>query len=224
MRVATHTWEEPDDVTQRLKDLGLSKEILREAVYAYAMGLAAATANDPPNAGGFMAYVYSTRALREMLIPRGWRRDNSGGYCRVVNDAAGVAITVSTGDEHTGGAEGEAPRTKRSKGPRTVAAVADNVLQLSLFDQSDHDTADGAGDDSSGADGCVTWVLLMHATPSGIQSELSLPVELDDSHRIGEWRERIILPVTPLDGPSLAPIILPEPGPDFDVSVTRRTG
>ena len=240
MSRAAQEWAMPEDAGTRLAKLGLTLPGMQEAVVAYRVGLTTATANDPRNAAGYFGYAYATRWLREHLLPQGWRKCDAGGYSRVVNDNRRIAIAVSSGDENTGRIGGEAPRTKRSKGPRTVAAIAANVQQLWLFGDEEigvsaeartRQTKTGDVDDFHDVeqpaqefvpvDGCVTWLLLLHVTHAEIRAELSLPVEVDETARPGQWLERIILPPTTFDS-TLAPLDLPDDGPDIDVAVTRR--
>jgi hypothetical protein len=51
--------------------------------------------------------------------------------------------------------------------------------------------------------------------------ELSLPEGMGEDGRPEDWAERIILPSIDLDG-SYSVKRAPEPGPAFDVDVTRR--
>ena len=66
----------------------------------------------------------------------------------------------------------------------------------------------------------VTWLLLMHTAEDELRAELSLPASMGHDGRIDAWKERIILPSTPLD--PIESIDFPDFGPDLEVDVRRR--
>jgi hypothetical protein len=57
------------EVTDALSGLGLSYDILSEAVLEGESARNSCTANDPPCAPGFVAWSNTVRALRDILIP-----------------------------------------------------------------------------------------------------------------------------------------------------------
>src|SRR5208283_776606 len=124
------TYLRPIERTNRLAHLGLTEEMLIKCVNRGVSAWAACTPNHPPLYPGIVAWAETVNALRESLIPLRWKRSDEGNLPFTVNGTSTVALTVATGDEATGRADGEAPCTKSSKGPRTADAVAINVLQL----------------------------------------------------------------------------------------------
>jgi hypothetical protein len=181
----------PEDDNDRLRRLGVTTEEVRKAVERGIVERMNCTMFDPPSYPGVVQWARTVRDLRETLVPKGWRADNTRNFSTVVSPNELVAIAVSTGDERTG-REGEPePRTKYPKGTVFLAAVNRNV-QLSLFGEMIID-----------ADGNVlsktrTWTLLMRtdAFTKEVRVELSLPAQIGDDGRVIAWSERIIF--TPL--------------------------
>src|SRR5579871_1828736 len=173
----------------RLAELGITEDLLMQAVQRCLTAWASCTANHPQLFGGISQWAETVCALRETLIPLGWYRSDDGNLPLTINRAGNVAITVATGDESTGQPE-ESPCTKSSKGPRTASAIEVNRRQLTLF-----------GDirllpeDLSRVNGRMTWLLLVHRDMNTrqLRCELSRPIEIGDDGRVDGWAERIIL-------------------------------
>jgi hypothetical protein len=82
--VSKSVLHDPAEVVDRLAQLGLTADVLRDAV---AMGEAArnsCTDNDPLIAPSLFAWVRTTRGLRDGLAPKGWQRSRDGGLETVV--------------------------------------------------------------------------------------------------------------------------------------------
>jgi hypothetical protein len=203
----------PAEVVERLTQLGVSAEMLREAVKKGQFARDNCTEDDPPATPGIYAWGRTTRGLREILRPLGWRRCDAGNYSRTINDGAGIAIAVSAGDDATG-RPAVNPKTRYRKGPLTAAVVARNIAQLELFDNHSppppHDELSQEP---------ITWFLLIAATESEVRCELSLPSAIGFDGRIEKWKERIILEPVQLDP---EPMETTDAGPEIVVEVTRR--
>jgi len=209
----------PIDLASRLAELGLEEEILLQAVQRGQAAWANCTANHPPLYRGISAWAETVSALRELLLPKGWKRSEQGNLPLTVDEAGKLAITVSTGDEQTGLSEGS-PCTKSSKGPRTAIAVEVNALQLQLF-----------GDirlrpeDLESINGQMTWILLFHRdlAASELRCELSRPVNMNVDGQVDGWAERIILGPTSFDTDKILvpPSEVPQT-PNIVVEVRRK--
>ena len=110
------------EVTNALTELGLTNEILREAILTGEAARDNCTANDPPSAPGFAAWARTVRALREILLPNNWSKNDDNNLSTVVSPDGSFAIAVVTGDEGSGQA-GAKPQTKYPKGPATIAVI-----------------------------------------------------------------------------------------------------
>ena len=205
---------EPRSVEARLSEIGgLTPEILHEVALQGEQARSIATENHPVTAGGLMAYFARVCALRDQMLPRQWtKRCDSGSELTISPDGRHVLV-VASGDENTGSFT-QLPKTKCPKGIKLEEAATLNELQYDFFIEP---TPPRPRPDVSGV---FTWVLLIGRTEERLSVELALPVALGEDGRASEWVERIILPSIPLtdDGASLRP----EPGPDFDVGVSRR--
>lgn len=149
-----------------------------------------ATSNDALTAAGSYAYFAAVRYIRDILVPYGWKPSPEGGLEITRNDITGIAIVVSSGNEHTGYDKGPEPKTKNPKGPKTLNFLNNNV-QLSLWPEMDKKVVVKGENDEP------IWVYLYHIDKrkKEIRSELSLPIEMSyDRLRVSRWRSRIILP------------------------------
>jgi len=202
-----------DDVDAALSALGLTRPPLLDAIKAGYLARSSCTANDAPFYPALSQWNRTVRVLREKLLVEGWTKSDDGNYCVVVSPDGSIAIAAASGCENTGNPLLN-PTTKSAKGPSTADAVLVNAMQLQL--PGILPTATVESDN-----GRVTWLLLFHTDERELRAELSLPASMGDDGRPNAWRERIILPATPLD-----PIVVdvaPDFGPDLDVDVKRRT-
>ena len=200
----------------RLAALGLTQDVLREAVARGVDARRRCTPFHPPSFPGMAQWADTHRALRELLVPVGWQRDDTGGYSTVVDPSGEVAVTVAAGDGRTGRDGLPAPSTKYARGPMTQAAIHGNQLALSLYGEPPADLVD-----EGEAAKRVTWILLVHTGHHEVRCELSCPRDVDDRGRVVGWSERIML--TSLEVEPTLPILEPadEDEPEIDVPVER---
>ncbi|MGP0592343.1 hypothetical protein ACTRXD_07350 [Nitrospira sp. T9] len=213
------TLSEPWEVRNRLADLGLEEEPLRNVVRRGYLAYITCTANHPPLIPPIWAWGETVRALREYVLPLGWRRSDENNYSVVIDSEDQVAIAVATGDEGTGRTDA-LPSNKARKGPSTINAVNANQLQLELqlFTGQESNPVPAQPIDSN-VDR-MTWVLLIHRTVDEVCCELSLPFSIAQDGHINQWRERILLKSVPLDGDLIE--VVPPTQPDITIEVKRR--
>jgi hypothetical protein len=197
------------DVHDRLTELGLTKEILLEAVGAGQLARDACTPLDPPATAGWNAYSRSTRSLRQSLLPQGWRQDNTKNHCTTVSPDGRIAIMVAAGDAATGISTMN-PSTRNPKGDVTQHAVQSNQLQL--FPSSVVAPVEIR----------KTWVLLTCTDAKEVRSELSMPETISDDGYIVTWNERIILPAIPIDHDADVEITPANENDALDITVVRK--
>ena len=216
MAVLTQIWFEPHDVDSALRRLRLTRNIPLDAIAAGYLARSSCTGNDAPFFPALAQWAGTLRALRERLIPEGWSKCNDGNYCVVVDPDGRYAIAVATGCSNTGLAEsGTIPTTKSPKGPNTLNAVYWNAELIGdLFPETLPRPVVAESEPH------VTWLLLFHTAEDELRAELSLPASMGYDGYIDAWKERIMLPATPLD--PLAAVDVPEFGPELDVEVKRR--
>jgi len=99
-------------------------------------------------------------------------------------------VTVSSGDKDTGKVFGN-PKTKNPKGSLFDAAVERNTRQRDMFPELLPEAIRNFASTVS----YKTWVFLVFISDEEIRAELSLPYSMDDTDRLSEWSERIIVDV-----------------------------
>ncbi len=205
------------DVQNRLAEFNLSVDSLQEAVQAGHLGFISCTENDPPTVRGLIAWAYTLRRLREILIPAGWKRDDAQNFSRTFSKESKINILVATGDKGTGRVNLH-PRTKSPKGQLTELAVSHNIQHA--FDgflpreKSERLSLSVYG---------MTWILLAYISVTEVRAELSLPSNIEDGHILA-WEERIILPRIEVDPDSLEVSSTDnDPGPEFNVPVRLKS-
>jgi hypothetical protein len=204
-------------VTNALADLGLNEDIVSEAILQGEIARASCTKNDPPCVPGIYSWGSTVRAFRDILIPLGWEKDDTGNYSTVVSPDKSFAIAVVTGDAGTGLADHQ-PTSKYRKGNKTRDAIAAN--QQCLFPE-DQQVADEEAAKAEAAEKRITWMLLKRRSGDRVFAELSLPKEISKSGLVEEWQTRIIL--TPID---VEPIVILDDdvsGETVEVPVRRRS-
>lgn len=207
----------------RLGTFGLDLEVIMDVIRQGEIARAQFTDYDPLTAGGYDAYRYRVRALREAYCPKGW----------LLARPCGVELIVSPDKERSimtkGGNHGVGIRTANPQpneiGAGTTAACEGTLLlfdprwvQVQGRERPTHET----------------WMLLVYsrpapgpdappgAPPGVIRAELSFGTEIENN-RVARWFERLILPE--LDPNDLAPKRYDNLEPDesaFDVPVLRK--
>ena len=205
------------DADSRLSAFGLTVDILQKPVRVGHLGLVSCTDNDPPFVRGFTAWAHTLRSLRELLIPLGWKRDNSANYARTFSDKHCINIIVASGDAATGCGH-LAPKTKSPKGTRAENSVLGNAQGLLAGFLPDLNQEEGLTPDSSGY---PTWIFLVFITEAAVRAELSFPITIKAGN-IESWRERILLPDIAVGPDDSLDLTLADLGPDFPVDVRRK--
>ena len=186
------------EVEDRLKQLGLTEQLLIDPIKRGFFAWLNCTQNHPPAFAGIMAWGEANCGLREGLVPLGWERHNDRNLPLTINRDTGVALTVSSGDECTG-IEGMVPRTRNPKGITIKDATSSNRAQLGLFSDMD---APPDSTDLDAIDEWSTWLLLTYRDTMSrtVRCELSRPIAIGIDGRVDGWAERIILGSIPYDG------------------------
>ena len=169
------------DVAGRLSDLGLTEDLLLQALL-FGFGYAAeGTRHDPANLAGLLIWGKTNRMLGDQLAPKGWTRKNIQNYPTTVHPSGAWAIAVAAGDERTG--TGKTPATRTEKGPVTRRVVDQNQLSFALISPEFERPRR------------QTWLLLhrLDEETEELRAELSLPAEMTEDGFVTEWQERIVL-------------------------------
>jgi hypothetical protein len=204
MAQAAPSYDRSYQTEMRLHALGLTSYALRQAVSRGIVERRSCNPLLPPVYRGITQWAFTHLGLRELLIPEGWKPDNSSNFCTVVREN-GMAIAVATGDDRTGLPGLPQPKTKFPKGPIALDAVGNN--QLSLLDDDIVEPSPRAP--------LETWYLLIANCSDGVRFELSFPQGMDEKQRIDSWRERLIPKSLTFDI-DMAP---PEEPDDIDIAI-----
>lgn len=213
---------DPWEVEQRLAELDLESDNLREAVRAGLLESLACTDYDPVSARGYELWRMASRRLREVQtagLDPGWRALDERNQPLVVNPALGIAVTVSSGNDLTGNGDvNRPPSTRNPKGQVTADLVEANE-QLLLFSGKTPFISSPKPVERR------TWMLLVWASGSEARCELSLPKAISSGY-IVKWHERLMLePVILDESPMEAPFDYRPGGHDsIDVPVSRKRG
>lgn len=209
-------------VSQRLAELhatldeGLLKDVNEHGYRARIE----ATELHPTTAAGSYHWIACVFAIRSMLVERGWKKQDTRNCPFIVSPDRSVAIAVMTGDPDTGKPGGN-PTNQAEKGTVLKQAVAQNQLQLKLFNPGRV-----ASKLAQSKEATQLWVLLYHVAVSKdgkneVRVELSLPSQFERKRIVG-WTERIILASLK---PDHKPAVQDDsPTGPIDVPVERRTG
>ena len=212
----TKVYSDTVAVVRRLKELGLTHDVLANAVTAAYQKSSNCTSLHPKVYRGFTLWAETIGNLRA-LLPE-WQAKGDGNYDVTVSPNGQIAIVVATGDSGTG-VTNLVPTTQSSKGPRTVAAVAANQNQL-RFQFAFPDAWIPPLIDPAKIGSRATWILLIHQADAAMRAELSLPLRFDAKNRVSGWSERILLSL--VDYATLGEIKLNERDQLIDVPVRRR--
>lgn len=209
-RVVTRV-SEGGEVARRLSDLDLTLEGLLRVVEMGENARAEETEHDPRGAGGWDAYRFRVRGLRDTYCPTGWSYRCEEGLELIVSPNAAHAVVTRGGNAYVG-IRAAHPQPYRSLGGATERAV-NATLAL------DPDWFNGMGQRRNNI-GDV-YMLLVHRCGDVVRSELSLAADVDGGH-VGTWLERIILPELTLSEPAGSREPPPADEGDIDVPVRRR--
>ncbi len=213
---------DPWGVEQRLAELDLKSDNLREAVRAGLLERLACTDYDPVSARGYELWRMTSRRLREVQDfgpDPSWRALDERNQPLVVNPILGIAVTVSSGNDLTGNGDvNRPPSTRNPKGQVTADLVEANE-QLLLFPGKSPFIRSPMPEERR------TWILLVWASGSEARCELSLPKAISNGY-IVKWHERLMLePVVLNESPMEASFDYSSGGDDsIDVPVSRKRG
>jgi hypothetical protein len=207
---------DPIGVENRLHDLfGVTKEQLIQVVVAGVDGRNECTANHPASMPGTRCWGESTKALRDLFLPLGWRADNTDNIPSVVHPKRRIKIAVTNGNYETGIESGH-PQPISEKGDGSQRAVFPNQTGLQpLLDASLNDDVTA---------GSSFYYLCIFCGAEMVRAELLCPI-FDTDGLFKDFHERIAI-ISDRDdhGPRRRSDIPEAPAGDagFDIPVTRK--
>jgi hypothetical protein len=194
---------------RRLQDLGLDVPMIHEVLLYGDAEQATYTDYDAPGAGEYARWSRHVRRATELLVPREWERINPDNQPTLVHPDRQRCLVITSGSSGTGVLYGK-PSTKNPKGRSIRDAVQNNAVLVLLRPEDLVPALAGLRE---------TWMLLTHVNVHGhIQSEVSLPKEMEGEQVTG-WEHRIVIPtIDPSKGPDRGE----EEPPDYDFGIVRK--
>lgn len=153
----------PRQVDQALRDVGLTREIVREVALAAAGGRADALAVDPSGTPGMLSYIRGVRTMRLKLLPLGWKVSREGHVESTVNHKLGIQLCFQNVDRACGDKD---PQAISSKGSASRNLIKSG--QMDLFDTDDK-SADGIGRTPT------VWLICVSVNDDSVRAEVTCP-------------------------------------------------
>ena len=111
---------EEHEVNQALRELGLTREIVRRIALAAASARNEALPVDPSCSPGMLSYIHGVRETRLALLPLGWEVSRDGNVELTVNMARGLQVGFQNVDVACGLQDPEAVSGKGAASRRLV--------------------------------------------------------------------------------------------------------
>lgn len=207
---------DPDAVPRRLAQLGLTVELLREAVRRGVTLASFTTVGHPVFYPGVRLYSEINGNLRILLAERGWSLKDESNIPMAVSQDGSVVITAVRGNSDTG-MIGRTPHTYRPRRNAGIRIIRRNH-QLELTELLPPDQQVEGEPITLGP----TWFLLYLRDGDTVRCEVSLATGISGAGNLQRWSERIILPEIDLLQPPPIGREDADYGVDVDVPVERR--
>jgi len=205
---------EGTDAEERLQQLGLTVDLLHNALKAGDNASRQATEFHPVTAAGLLRWLDTIESLRRNLTDEGWESIDVRNAPRIVSPDGTTILTVAGGNQAVGHPELEL-QFARERGGTTIRAVEINFY---LQDELPFPPlADMSGEKNPAGS---TWFLMYHrsSTTDELFSELARPTHMTEGGLAKQWGERIILPTIDFGGVHILPSLTDEEaGIDFNV-------
>ena len=210
---------QPIEVTNRLAQLGVTREGLQAIIDRMVSARRGATANHPPGSAGWMAWSEGTCRSREIFLPLGWERNEESRISSIHKGQ--IRIAVCNTDEGTGLVKSQPMnRSKKGAGTDYVVSLNQGVFADILAAASKVIQLPGAFEDGK----VVYWYLCVYCEGDTVRAELSCPLKCKRGFFVS-FRERIILiGESDDDGGVRKRGDSTDSGPDFEIVVTRKSG
>lgn len=225
--MATKLRVESWDVITRLAEIGFTRDELIDVVKMCVAQHAYVSENDPPNAKGYEPYRFAVRGLRDIKIPKqeGWNKDNSEGYCTLINEERHIRIAVMNSDSNTGKNDHElVPQNRSKKGLKSgeVSKTNEKLEQQLVLGGVDWAPIPDNNVKVVDFSNYTTWHLCIFISGEEVRCELSRLHGFDGSFYTQCFERIIILGVGDWDKPNNNKNNDEDDGQEFDVEITRK--
>jgi len=203
--IATAAWE----VDQGLRELGVTREIVREIAIAAAGARAEALAVDPCSTAGTLSYIYGVRTIRLKLLPLGWKEARDGNVETTVNHELGVQLVFQ--NVHLACAESD-PEAISGKGSASRKLV--NSGQLEMFEKPAEGTV--------GRNPVVWMICVSVDDDNSVRAEVSCPEAFEGNQFDGFKRRLFVVDESFEPVPSKRQDFDDDGDLRFDIPVTKK--
>lgn len=197
------------DAKARLAELGLTLEVLEQALHYGHNGAERTTGSHSKIAAGTYRWHETVAALRSALVAERWAQKDDLNAPRIISPDGKVSLMVATGNQNTG--TKQMPKNATPKGIMTQQDVWNNGI-------SDQQAIEEVEAMLAGKRP-LTWVLLYFysAKRNHLRAELSLPaVQGMEGGYITRWDERIVLPTIEFEAGQSLSDAQPDTTPGID--------
>lgn len=212
MALACKNYVVDQDVRSQLAELGLTLELLKDVIKHIGLTMNNHTEDHPSWGPGITTASEAIYALRNILKPAGWQREEIKGFALTIHPDNLIGINIAKGDDGVGDPTADVLSVS-DKGICTELAIEKNQTCFDFF-QSPIDL-------KILMPARPTWYLLYARKQDGIHAELSLPMEMAETKQLSGWIKRIILPITRLDGEGQTTAGFDDGG--FEVNIRRKS-
>jgi hypothetical protein len=174
----------PWQVDQALREIGISRKIVREIALAAAGGRADALGVDPSGTPGTLSYILGVRTTRLELLPDGWEVSRAKHVESTVNHKLGVQLCFQNVGRACGAEDPEAISDKGSASRELVKSG-----QMDMFDVPDK-RAHQIGRTPT------VWLICVSVNDDAIRAEVSCPKIFEGNQFEGFVRRLIVMDET----------------------------
>lgn len=195
------------DVDVKLSALGITKQDLVTVAIKAVTAKNDAIAIDPINAPGQLSYIYGTRALREMLLPkRDWKVDRTDNIESTLNSEKNIKIIYQNVDIACAKCH---PRAISGKGSASKRLVENNTGYLWPEMEEEFEMQENTS----------VWYFCVSTNGDEIRAEISRPRTIEGNQFSG-FLERIFI-VTDNDW-NIVNDAADYDDQDYDIKVTKK--
>lgn len=195
------------EISNRLEQLGLSKEDLLQVIQAAVGARGNVTPYHPKFTPGMYAYIEGTYRLRYILASKGWVPLAQDNIEFVYNDDTKIKIIYQNADLAGHPVDDPIPTSKKGLGSARMVETA----QVELFPELSIKQPDDIS--------AEVWYLFVQAVGLDVRAELSRPISIEKD-RFQGFSERILLVQEgEWDTPDLSN---DEQLPEIEVNVSRK--
>ena len=198
------------EVDRALREIGLTREIVREIAIAAAGARADALAVDPSGTPGMLSYIHGVRATRLKLLPLGWKVSREGHIESTVNHKLGVQLCFQNVD-----------RACADKDPQAISSKGSSARNLVKSGQMDlFDSAAKSADQIGRAP--AVWLVCVSAEAGSIHAEVSYPKVFEGDQFEGFVRRLFVIDESVGPKPTRQNDSNDDDDLDFDIPVSKK--